>query len=446
MKPAVFDQRLIFPRGQNIDTHREAFYLDGSYFCENNSSSTSVFSDNVKYAMGMYSSGKSLKSITEYLRSIVPNLDLKQLDINKREDYYLLSSFICMARLLDVEELDTVTNLQSLSSMDRLLDIYINGTNEPNIEIPILHQDPYLFLSMELTRDDSYIESFCRNFFHSMKAVSWYESHRNNTSKFFGYWSFELAFLVRFLEVDDTAFIDHMYYPRDLAHKKWIPSWREDEQGEKARLYKTELLISNENISVDLTKEMIQFIEGEMNKSEKIILSSSVLNNFISKVAESKALMANIEGDPTENEMSDIQDLINDLVKIVSEYSGGIKKNEYLDDLEKEITSQVIKQFDRKSYPGNELEKALNTYLNSDAFDILKGNSTKNLSALSSDLAVVQEIEDKEKYWDKLEELLDKYGFFNLDESKVKESKKDPKVNKSNKSDGSFKISFNDYL
>jgi hypothetical protein len=279
-----------------------------------------------------------------------------------------------------------------------------------------------------------------------MKAVSWYESHRNNTSKFFGYWSFELAFLVRFLEVDDTAFIDHMYYPRDLAHKKWIPSWREDEQGEKARLYKTELLISNENISVDLTKEMIQFIEGEMNKSEKIILSSSVLNNFISKVAESKALMANIEGDPTENEMSDIQDLINDLVKIVSEYSGGIKKNEYLDDLEKEITSQVIKQFDRKSYPGNELEKALNTYLNSDAFDILKGNSTKNLSALSSDLAVVQEIEDKKKYWDKLEELLDKYGFFDLDESKVKESKKDPKVNKSNKSDGSFKISFNDYL
>ena len=40
----------------------------------------------------------------------------------------------------------------------------------------------------------------------------------SSTGIFFGFWAWELAMIVRTLEIDDSSFADHQLYPADLAH------------------------------------------------------------------------------------------------------------------------------------------------------------------------------------------------------------------------------------
>ena len=61
-----------------------------------------------------------------------------------------------------------------------------------------------------------------------MKAYldAWYklidspDYHLMDTDAYIGYWSWEAALVVKLYNIDDSSFIDHPYYPKDLVHFK----------------------------------------------------------------------------------------------------------------------------------------------------------------------------------------------------------------------------------
>jgi hypothetical protein len=55
-----------------------------------------------------------------------------------------------------------------------------------------------------------------------MSKTYWRDCHRGpEGGGYFGYWCFETAGAVRVFVMDDSAFRDNVYYPKDLAaHKR----------------------------------------------------------------------------------------------------------------------------------------------------------------------------------------------------------------------------------
>ena len=273
-----YDLRLVYDIDQLVESPREAFYLNGKYYCENNNRLSKSILDNIKYSIGMYSEGKSGNEIADYLTLVLTKADFSKVNLDSKSDYYLISSLICLVHLLEVNTETGFKNLESIVKDDRLLFMFYHKLGTPDIDRKVIHQDPYLFLSMELSREEEYITKYCKNFFHAMKTTSWYDSHRFNFPEFFGYWSFELAYMARFMKVKDELFLDHMFYPRDLALKKWLPTWKDSKEGEEARRYKELLMTAGPVETHQLTKEMIEFIEKEMESALDVITSSKLLS------------------------------------------------------------------------------------------------------------------------------------------------------------------------
>ena len=44
--------------------------------------------------------------------------------------------------------------------------------------------------------------------------------HLMDTDAYIGYWCWEAALVVKLYDIDDSSFIDHEYYPKDLVHWK----------------------------------------------------------------------------------------------------------------------------------------------------------------------------------------------------------------------------------
>ncbi|WP_415839162.1 PoNe immunity protein domain-containing protein, partial [Pseudoalteromonas maricaloris] len=53
---------------------------------------------------------------------------------------------------------------------------------------------------------------------------SWYnligrpDYHLMDNDAYDGYWCWEIALVVKLFNIDDSSFIDHPYYPKDLVH------------------------------------------------------------------------------------------------------------------------------------------------------------------------------------------------------------------------------------
>jgi hypothetical protein len=57
-----------------------------------------------------------------------------------------------------------------------------------------------------------------RNWYGSMQGKHWWNYHKDHPKLYFGYWAFDIAAAVAAFGLDDSAFSDHKYYPKELAH------------------------------------------------------------------------------------------------------------------------------------------------------------------------------------------------------------------------------------
>lgn len=88
----------------------------------------------------------------------------------------------------------------------------------------LMHPKPYLHLMNSFNRESDEesnqdIEKYLKSWYLSMKAATWHDSHLNLTARgpgYYGYWAIEAAAVAYVLELDDSAFRDHLVYPKDL--------------------------------------------------------------------------------------------------------------------------------------------------------------------------------------------------------------------------------------
>jgi hypothetical protein len=67
------------------------------------------------------------------------------------------------------------------------------------------------------TDAEKLVKSFLeKNWYKIHKDSGWYNSHKNKFNLYFGYWSFETAAVVKIMGLDDSAFRDNQYYPKDM--------------------------------------------------------------------------------------------------------------------------------------------------------------------------------------------------------------------------------------
>lgn len=175
--------------------------------------------------------------VTETGNSLSPDLNLEQY-INC---IWLLS--FCYFFDAPKEDVRIIAEHIPFTGDDSLVDRLIAASDRG---YPLTLENSYVFpevseplmsaLPMTLTREerDAHIFRFLDNYYPTLGRhhVTWHDSHKETDPEYCiytGYWVFELAALVADAGIDDSAFRDHPFYPKDLVDWKRA-RLREEEQ------------------------------------------------------------------------------------------------------------------------------------------------------------------------------------------------------------------------
>lgn len=66
-------------------------------------------------------------------------------------------------------------------------------------------------------KKEDILKDAMKKWYRKHKSAYWYDMHKSKANVYYGYWSYEIAALVKILNADDSGFRDHDYYPRDLV-------------------------------------------------------------------------------------------------------------------------------------------------------------------------------------------------------------------------------------
>jgi hypothetical protein len=88
-----------------------------------------------------------------------------------------------------------------------------NGLLHEAIFSPLFHA-----ISANGESRNAFIKRYLKDWYKSLKPTYWIDSHlKPKSGTFFGYWAVEVAGVVKAFDMDDEAFRDMPYYPRDLV-------------------------------------------------------------------------------------------------------------------------------------------------------------------------------------------------------------------------------------
>lgn len=96
----------------------------------------------------------------------------------------------------------------------------------------LLHPEPMSHLLPMLDESGARgeaIASYLRHWYDGLAATAWHDLHLQQDPAFVGYWSFELAALVRAHHITDQEFVANIFYPRDLVHQRQYRAWLGDD-------------------------------------------------------------------------------------------------------------------------------------------------------------------------------------------------------------------------
>ena len=88
----------------------------------------------------------------------------------------------------------------------------------------LMHDKPYEYLYLALQaaaerKDEAqkHLTAYLKDWYKGMKDCYWYNRHKGKFATHFGYWSFESGLVSVLCGLDDSAFRDMLYYPKDLV-------------------------------------------------------------------------------------------------------------------------------------------------------------------------------------------------------------------------------------
>ena len=64
---------------------------------------------------------------------------------------------------------------------------------------------------------DAFVKRYLKDWYEGRKRAYFYNTHGRNDGGFFGYWAVEVAGVVAAFNMDDSAFRDMAFYPKDLV-------------------------------------------------------------------------------------------------------------------------------------------------------------------------------------------------------------------------------------
>ena len=179
-----------------------------------------------------YSRGESIEALKTRFAPVVAAWEQYQAspksEINNFsavDDYVVSLWLLSFAILFDVDDallnrlLKCIGNEGKDLLFERLVATRVNGRKAAN---GLIHPKPYelLYKAIEASGDarDKLMTQFLKTWYKSLKDTYWYECHKGpQGGGFFGYWSIEASGVVKAFGMDDRAFRDMPYYPKDLA-------------------------------------------------------------------------------------------------------------------------------------------------------------------------------------------------------------------------------------
>jgi len=193
-----------------------------------------VFRKRLELLITRYSQGETISALAQDFPKIISALaayhsveEHTPLKFEEIDAYVIALWLVALAILLDVDDshfnalLHEVNNERRDALFDRLVAQRLLGRPQA---LTLMYPNPYQPLLEALDgrgeQQASLINKFLKNYYKGMKRTYWHDSHLGEDAGFFGYWCFELAAFVKMLKIDDSAFADNIFYPRDLVRRE----------------------------------------------------------------------------------------------------------------------------------------------------------------------------------------------------------------------------------
>lgn len=180
------------------------------------------FKNSIEILLAKYSRGDDLELIKEEYINFISRF--KEILSDETSDTEL--NFISLGILLNIN-LDEDEEILSFVNADKplkgLIDILV--TKKINRDIR-LYKDiqkfrPWIIELFENPlENEEIIKKQLSNWYRSEKGSYFYGTHKRPDEDYlyFGYWAFEIAALVKILNIPDDIFKNNKYYPYDLVH------------------------------------------------------------------------------------------------------------------------------------------------------------------------------------------------------------------------------------
>lgn len=163
---------------------------------------------------------------------------------SSKDHYYISIWLMAVAYLLGIETVHIYQLIDLIGNHgeDRLYDQLVHFVvGKPVIAETVIYPESTKFLTIlpdvKAEQRMPVIRHYLNAWYASLQDTRFYQSHYNEDGPIFlGYWAFELAAFVKYLQLNDRFFADHEIYPRDLTGQKLFRTWEDSEQGMADRL------------------------------------------------------------------------------------------------------------------------------------------------------------------------------------------------------------------
>ncbi|MCB9234814.1 MAG: DUF1911 domain-containing protein [Bacteroidia bacterium] len=232
------------------------------------------------------------------------------------------------------------------------------------------YSEPYRFLLRAAKSPPGEAEEsvvrFLRNYYEGLEGVSWYESHKTNQASFFGYWSFEMAAVVKLRGISDVSFADNIFYPRDLVGAVFYRTWLDSEEGEaqrkvrkleetQASLLKSKQVLKEyfasamqgkapaqgglENLSSELFGHLMGVDEESLTRDPALlkIIMQQFLSSMLNLSGEVVELSKGVESNDPQ-----LKKILDEYRKAEKELNQGLNPQDFLEQLPPEIREKIL--------------------------------------------------------------------------------------------------------
>lgn len=175
------------------------------------------------FLIAQYSAGESVETIKKTYKKTLQYSEKIWKENSSYVDCLWLVSIGVLLDIADDEKILLNSIVKKCQKQDKLISFFMEYLKIENTRTPYYFMDkPYKYLDEYLggQRDDvGLIEDYLNNYWYvAHNDMAWFDSHKDKSNTYFGYWSFETAAIVKILKLDDSNLKDVPYYPYDLVH------------------------------------------------------------------------------------------------------------------------------------------------------------------------------------------------------------------------------------